>query len=57
MIVARRKKAGAFLECVLRPTITARFDCTRAARVIYVLDREIKLLFMPLWKRNLCRLP
>jgi hypothetical protein len=25
------------------------FDCTRAARVIYVLGREIKLLFMLLW--------
>ena len=50
MIVAPRQEGNCFFWRACRERQSRRdFDCTHAARVIYVLDRETKLLFMPLW--------
>jgi hypothetical protein len=50
MIVTTRQEGKCRFWYACRERQSQRdFDCTRAARAIYVLDREIKLLFMLLW--------
>jgi hypothetical protein len=55
MIVATRQEGKCrFWYACREPQSRRDFDCTRAAHVIYVLDHEIKLLFMPLWIAGFC---